>query len=46
MANDARDLVGYANNMQFSKNGVAAATRAVPAADLGAIRSFENIADS
>ena len=42
-ANDARNLNGYVNNVQFSTNGVATATRAVPAADLDAVRSFDDI---
>ena len=45
-ANDARNLTGYVNNIQFSTNGVATATRAVPAADLDSVRSFDDIAGS
>ena len=45
-ANDARNLTGYLNNLQFSKNGIATATRAVPAADLDAMRWFDDIKES
>jgi hypothetical protein len=45
-ANDARKLTGYVNNIQFSTVGVATATRAVPAADLDTMRSFDDIAGS
>ena len=45
-ANDARNLNGYVNNVQFSEKGIARATRAVKAADLDVMRSFDDIKES
>ena len=45
-ANDARGIPGFKNNISFSAQGVATATRAVPAADLNAARALQDIGAS
>ncbi len=46
MANDARNIQGYHTNTLISENGVATASRVVPAADFSAATSINDLRDS